>query len=223
MSYVTNSPSREDGWTSEGEEMQLRIYLLPEWIYRAFTSKYNLVEIHALAKLRDVASVVDVAQVGILSSQLFDQPELRFTEPGWFRPSSLVFDAPNRQELTEESRRERDVTIQTYMQDPATQKALWSRLRDTPERHTGEVLAVEPSLSNAPPNPINEPQNPYRIVLLPGELYIIVEEGFLSRISEGTAKAAFFADVLKSAYAVAPISVVNRSVWYRQYVAALPA
>jgi hypothetical protein len=80
---------------------------------------------------------------------------------------------------------------------------------------------VEPSLSNAPPNPINEPQNPYRIVLLPGELYIIVEEGFLSRISGKAARLSFFQQVLKAAYAALPISTVNLSVWYRNYVHAL--
>ncbi len=218
MSYVTNSPSQDHGWVSEEEEMLLRVYLLPEWIYRAFTSKYNLVEIHALAKLRDVASALDVAQVAILSQSLFDQPELRVTESGWFRPSSLVFDAKNRQELTEEGRRERDVTVYAYTQDLTIQKALWSRLRDLAGNDNSEAVALDVSLS-----PKQELKPPYRIVLLQGELYIIVEEGFLSRISEGNAKAAFFADVLKSAYAVAPISVVNRSVWYRQYVAALPA
>lgn len=223
MSYVTNSPSQDYGWVSEGKEMLLRVYLLPEWIYRAFTSKYNLVEIHALAKLRDVASALDVAQVAILSQSLFDQPELRETESGWFRPSSLVFDAKNRQELTEEGRRERDVTVYAYTQDLTIQKALWSRLRDLAGNDNSEAVALDVTPSNVSLSTKQELKPTYRIVLLQGELYIIVEEGFLSRISERNAKAVFFADVLKSAYAVAPISVVNRSVWYRQYVAALPA
>ena len=62
---------------------------------------------------------------------------------------------------------------------------------------------------------------PYRVVSYQSSIYIVVEEGFLEQMEDKTSKLKFISDVLKAAYAVMPINMVNQSQWYDIYLDAL--
>lgn len=214
MSYMTNSPSKAYG-ASDGEMELLKTYVLPAWIYRAFTAKYNLVEIHDYAKLRDVLSLTDVAHLELLRRHLVGLPDLSLTE--CFGPE-CVWEHYGQSivPMSDTHRTEIASSLAYLLNDPQTQAEVLSRLKPIESECKDTVVAV-----NDPGD--SEVKSYYRVVLLHGALYIIVEEGFLSHLQGKVERLAFLTEVLKSAYAIAPISVVNRSVWYRQYVMALPA
>lgn len=200
---------------------ELKLFILPQWIYQAFTAKFNLVEIHEYAKLRQVVSALDVAHLEILRSKLFerafkDQPGFGYYDVDSFIERSYKNTA-KQPVLTEQDESEIRTTIRYLLNDETTVKDALSRFKKI-EDNGVDCIACG---SSFPTLPETQDKVPYRVVLLQDTLYIIVEEGFLSFIEGETERLAFLTQVLKSAYAVAPIQIVNRSVWYRQYLDAL--
>lgn len=61
----------------------------------------------------------------------------------------------------------------------------------------------------------------YRVVSYQSSIYIVVEEGFLEQMEDKASKLKFISDVLKAAYAVAPVNTVNQCQWYDIYLDAL--
>lgn len=203
---------------------RLAVYIVPAWIYRAFTSRFNLVDIHNYGKLRSVLSATDLAQLELCQWHVYDKA---FPANGMMSGNDLCGsfignDHRNTTTITEEEQREARSTIRFLMDDPSVLTGLMERLCPTPVPDE-DCYPVE--CSNPIPVETNktEASVPYRVVLLNDSLYIHMEEGALSYLKGKAEKLTFLTQVLKSAYAIAPIRVVNSSGWYQQYLAALAA
>lgn len=226
MSNVTNAPTSWKNRVQESMVKAVEIYLVPEWIALPFTRKYNLVDIHDYGKLRTVASLEDIAQMEVLTSCLFKNagsPAVSFSDPAEF--SSVVGRYhSDKKGLTPEQCTEYDVTVQALMKQPDIVKNALNRLRGLSTDHPDSDFACSdllPVMSRDAPS--EGLAKSYRVILINAALYIMVEEGFLGYLKEKANRLAFLTDVLKSAYAVSPIRVVNSSPWYKQYVEALSA
>ena len=222
MSLAVNAPVRDEDVVDTSLQPKLDVYVLPAWIYRIFTSKFNLMEIHDYGKLRQVASLEDVAHLEILRLRLFgqkaflDKSNVSISDIGSFieKASYSVGDRPR---FTEEEAKEISSTIKYMCQDERVVKEALNRLKEIPDGMDGLSWVS----SDFPVKQKDDSPCFYKIVCVASTLYIIVEEGFLSRIAGKAARLTFFQQVLKAAYAALPISTVNRSVWYRNYVHAL--
>lgn len=224
MTLAVNTPRKDEDVLDTSLNSALDVYVLPSWIYNVFTSKFNLMEIHDYGKLRQVVSLEDVAHLEILRLRLFsqkaflDKSNINISNIGSFieKASYSVGDRPR---FTEEEAKEISSTIRYMIQDDRVVKEALERLKAIPDG-TESLSWVSSDF------PVKEKeQTPcfYKIVCVASTLYIIVEEGFLSHIEEQAHRLAFLTQVLKSAYAVSPIRIVNRSVWYIQYLQALRA
>lgn len=224
MTYVSNSPlpGLEDQ-SRFNFEQAVRIYALPAWIYKSFTAKYPLSEIHTYGKLREVASIVDVAQINILTNMLECDGHFSVAKTAGDRmyyPLDSVIESSfwkvKRNTVTDEERAEIVGTVCFYTNDAGVKASLVDRLKV----HDDGMALCEASFGF--PLQAEEPEStPFKVVVLNNSLYIIVEEGFLSYMENLGNRKAFLTQVLKSAYAVAPVGIVNRSVFYEQYVKAL--
>lgn len=224
MTLAVNTPRKDEDVLDTSLNSALDVYVLPSWIYNVFTSKFNLMEIHDYGKLRQVVSLEDVAHLEILRLRLFsqkaflDKSNINISNIGSFieKASYSVGDRPR---FTEEEAKEISSTIRYMIQDDRVVKEALERLKAIPDG-TESLSWVSSDF------PVKEKeQTPcfYKIVCVASTLYIIVEEGFLSHIEEQAHRLAFLTQVLKSAYAVSPIRIVNCSVWYNQYLQALRA
>lgn len=224
MSLAVNAPVRDEDVVDTSLQSKLDVYVLPAWIYRIFTSKFNLMEIHDYGKLRQVASLEDVAHLEILRLRLFgqkallDKSNVSISDIGSFieKASYSVGDRPR---FTEEEAKEISSTIKYMCQDERVVKEALGRLKEIPDGMDGLSWVS----SDFPVKQKDDSPCFYKIVCVASTLYIIVEEGFLSHIEEQAHRLAFLTQVLKSAYAVCPIQTVNRTVWYNQYLQALRA
>lgn len=235
----TSNPPNVHGWSQQaspadrtvsdfqGGRDQLRAFIVPAWIYRAFTKKYSLAEIHDYGKVRQVASIQDVGTLVVTNCFLIQEKEVRNGsryEPymqSFFKMKNCDDRAMNQPVLTDEEYSEYKASVTLYEQDESFRRTVMARYRDTDDGQPvceevfpiafvpGATLGIDPKSLG------------YRVEYVNDSLYIIVEEGFLSRISGKAARLTFFQQVLKAAYAALPISTVNLSVWYRNYVHAL--
>lgn len=57
------------------------LFVVPQWIFEAFTRRFSLSEIHEYGKLRQVASIQDVAQLEIYTNTLFNKAVERYRIP----------------------------------------------------------------------------------------------------------------------------------------------
>lgn len=235
----TSNPPNVHGWSQQaspanrpisdfqGGRDQLRTFIVPSWIYRAFARKYSLAEIHDYGKIRQMASLQDVGTLVVTNSFLTQEKEVRNGsrhEPymhSFFKVKNFEDRAMNQPVLTDEQYSEYKASVTLYEQDESFRRTVMARYRDTDDDGS-ECVEVFPSTLASSASLSVEPKSlGYRIEFVNDSLYIIVEEGFLSRISGKAARLTFFQQVLKAAYAALPISTVNLSVWYRNYVHAL--
>ena len=235
----TSNPPNVHGWSQQaspanrpvsdfqGGRDQLRAFIVPAWIYRAFTKKYSLAEIHDYGKVRQVASIQDVGTLVVTNCFLTQEKEVRNGsryEPfmqSFFKTKNYDDRAMNQPVLTDEEYSEYKASVTLYEQDESFRRTVMVRYRDTDD---GQPVCDAPSPIAFVPGAtlgIDPKSLGYRVEYVNDSLYIIVEEGFLSRISGKAARLTFFQQVLKAAYAALPISTVNLSVWYRNYVYAL--
>ena len=224
MTLAVNTPRKHEDVLDTSLNSELDVYVLPSWIYNVFTSKFNLMEIHDYGKLRQVVSLEDVAHLEILRLRLFsqkaflDKSNIDIPDIGSFieKASYSVGDRPR---FTEEEAKEISSTIRYMIQDDRVVKEALERLKAIPD-------GTESLSWMSSDFPVKEKEQTlcfYKIVCVASTLYIIVEEGFLSHIEEQAHRLAFLTQVLKSAYAVSPIRIVNCSMWYNQYLQALRA
>jgi len=196
-------------------------FVIPDWIFDAFTRRFSLAEIHEYAKLRQVASIQDVAQLEIYTNTLFNKAGLKDIE--FYGLTSLITpdrsrgDSVDLPKVTEDERIEIQSTLNLLVDSESAQHEALNRLRAVDQ---GEQYALDCAVGFPQSNESAE-QVPYRIITREDCLYIIVEEGFLSHFEGKAARLTFLAQVLKAAYAIYPLEVVNRSVWYSHYVQAL--
>jgi hypothetical protein len=196
-------------------------FVIPGWIFDAFTRRFSLAEIHEYAKLRQVASIQDVAQLEIYTNTLFNKAGLKDIE--FYGLTSLISpdrsrgDSVDLPKVTEDERIEIQSTLNLLVDSESAQHEALNRLRAVDQ---GEQYALDCAVGFPQSNESAE-QVPYRIITREDCLYIIVEEGFLSHFEGKAARLTFLAQVLKAAYAIYPLEVVNHSVWYSHYVQAL--
>ena len=204
-------------------------FVIPGWIFDAFTRRFSLSEIHEYGKLRQVASIEDVAQLEIYANTLFSGVAFQssgsygFQDIEFYGLSSLIFGDRERTDnvdlpkVTEDERHEIQSTLKLFLSSESAKHEALNRLRSVDEGEACELV----SALGFPQSSESAEQVPYRVVTREDCLYIIVEEGFLSHFEGKAARLAFLTQVLKAAYAIYPLEVVNRSVWYSHYVQAL--
>lgn len=238
--YTTNPPNVTPGYPYyrssnrpesdfQRERDDLKIFILPAWIYRAFSRHHSLADIHDYSKLRQTASLQDIATLTVTNSYLCEESEVRAgsvhqvaTTGSFFKLYEQGYadnlDIPC---LTDDEYSEYKASVTFYEKDESFRRTVMARYRDSDD--LGNAVCSDLDIAFVPGvDPGKDPKSlGYRIEYLKGSLYIIVEEGFLSRIAGKAARLTFFQQVLKAAYAALPISTVNRSVWYRNYVHAL--
>ena len=235
----TSNPPNVHGWSQQaspanrpisdfqGGRDQLRAFIVPAWIHRAFARKYSLGEIHDYGKVRQVASLQDIGALVVTNCFLTQEKEVRNGsrhEPhmhSFFKVKNFEDRAMNQPVLTDEQYSEYKASVTLYEQDESFRRTVMARYRDTDSNAPECVEAFSAAFVSGTSLGIDPKSLGYRIEFVNDSLYIIVEEGFLSRISGKAARLSFFQQVLKAAYAALPISTVNLSVWYRNYVHAL--
>ena len=202
----------------------LQIFLLPSWIFNAFTAKHNLMEIHNYGKLRGVVSVTDLAHLEVIRTSLFKKSQIAHLNEKdlGYTLRSLVNDGyyfSVSEALTESQRAEIEGTVNYLTMQPEVIEEAISRLKKVESNELGcEAIAACDNYWKLLDSKTESEEPLYRIVNSQDKLYIIVEEGFLSQLENKVNLKAFLTQVLKSAYAIAPIPVVNSSLWYMQYL-----
>ena len=235
----TSNPPNVHGWSQQaspanrpisdfqGDRDQLRTFIVPSWIYRAFARKYSLAEIHDYGKIRQMASLQDVGTLVVTNTFLTQEKEVRNGsrhEPymhSFFKVKNFEDRVMSQPVLTDEQYSEYKASVTLYEQDESFRRTVMARYRDTDGDALNCVEELPATLASSASLGVEPKSLGYRIEFVNDSLYIIVEEGFLSRISGKAARLTFFQQVLKAAYAALPISTVNLSVWYRNYVHAL--
>ena len=213
----SNQPTVLSSSGSELETQRFKSHVLPSWIYEAFTRKYSLGEIHDYAKLRKVLSLEDIAHLEIYAERFTLSTSV---DIGWLDSVIEARRATGADaRLTSKEASELSSTIDVLMQDQHVVEEAMGRLKALP-KNSSDCFSVGLGF----PDKVNDEEvPPYKVVTLQHSLYIIVEEGFLSRIGGKAARLAFLTQVLKAAYSISTIKVVHQTEWYRQYVQALKA
>ena len=222
MGFVSNNP--ETIPDTESLSRSMVVHMLPVWVYQAFTSKYNLADIKNYSRLRQVLPLEDVAHLEILRRHALKALDganecdyisgLRsFIYPEYW-------DSENGPQVTTAGYAEVTSSVNLLVDTPSVVQEAMSRLKVVSQGNECEVIDGLASV-----NPATEVASklPCRVVALNSTLYIIVEEGFLSYLEKSTGRLAFLSQVLKAAYAVFPVRMVNSSMWYQKYLKALAA
>lgn len=221
MAYVSNSPEETQGASSLSEGIE--IFIMPKEVYSAFTSKYSLSEIFEYSKLRKILSREDLARLEILRNKVWEKfmGQIDYWYEG-MEIASLI--NRNRYKLssqqTDDERREVENSINVMVQSAALGQEVSDRLNVKNGNDDCALECVTTATSVTKPEPEHEP---WRIFSDTTALYIIVEEGFLTYLEKRERKLAFLSCLLKAAYAVFPIRMVNSTTWYKQYLEALAA
>ena len=207
----------QDNGTRTVSLSPLEIFVLPSTAYTAFSSKFNLADIHDYAKLRSVLSIKDIAEATVVNNELCQKA------PHWENGSSLgsysrTSSLLQSQKLGEAQSLEIDCTLYHYLNDKSFVKNVLESYRIKPEGGLCEVASADDFPSGKKCTDV-----PYKVSIVGSSLYIIVEEGFLSFFKEKVLWLDFLRRVLKAACAVADINTVNGTEFYAQYVAALVA
>lgn len=231
--YPVMKPSNRPESDLQSSRDRLRLYVIPAWIQKSFMRKYSLTEIHDYSKLRQVASLNDIASMLVVNDWLFREPEIRngtrieIYSTQFFNMGvdmSSPSDCMNAPVLTDEEYTEYRSSIVPCLNDAMFRSSVMARFR-VPEGEPGQLSAdatchsvfdVKHRTIGADPAELG-----FRVESASDSLYIFVEEGFLSRVATDAARLSFFQQVLKAAYAVLPIKAVNQTEWYRSYVHAL--
>ena len=212
MSFVSNSPVEQHGPKTLSDGMD--VYTLPLSVYDAFTAVYSLPDLFDFTKLRDVLSLEDIARLRILSQKLSEK--LTATGENWRLSSILDNYKGQAVQRTQQNVNEIEGSINLLVQTPALRDEVDGFLFPKEERSgCGEALCS----SDTEP----KEQKPYRVVILSDAIYILVEEGFGTYLEKSPNKLDFLTRVLKSAYAIYPVRMVNSSLWYPLYLRALAA
>lgn len=228
MGFVTNNPDRSNEDADQTLSSAMAVYILPAWVFETFTSRFNLSEIHTYAKLRQVMSIEDLAHLEILRREALkcaskgSYPQL---DEMAFRSLISTYSCfgQNVLEITPKEMAEVESSVNLLVSTPSVIAEAMDRFR-TLKTSRGDCLASDSSeLDKSSIPPTEELSTHCRAVVLNTTLYIIVEEGFLSYLEGDAGHLAFLSQVLKSAYAVLPVRMVNRSPWYKQYLTALAA
>lgn len=198
-------------------EPQPSFYVLSESVYHAFVQRYSLNEIHDYEKLRKVASLQDMAQLELLRDRLLQnkpQEGYRWGATPWGLTSPIVGVENFHPRLSEDQRRELDQVRQYLVADPRLIQEMASLYWAVKDPEQCEVICDASARSKAP-------DLPYEVIKGPSSIYIVVREGCFTFIEPKPARLAFLVQVLKAAYTLYPISQVNRTQWYNEYVSVL--
>lgn len=185
----------------------MRIYAVHGDIYKRFVDKYAIADIHCYEKLRNVASLQDIATLFILRSTLekyFDSDIFSdLFENG-------IFISP--EEKKDCDRVRSTLTLITDEVEYFLSPSAYNRKHNVLE--SGELEDATSFLKESA-------ELPYKVMSTEASLYIVVEERFLESMEDKTSKLGFISAVLKALYAAMPINAVNRSSWYALYLKAL--
>lgn len=258
MPYATNTPESTNENNTQSISGQrggdtLDVFIIPQWVFAAFTGKYNLVEIHEYEKLRQMVSKEDIAEFicvedlvyaalfpqspdyslyvsNTSGNSLFKQIAKEIYRPGshWNANAVIGHVRPN--------------VPSTGPYADEFEKSIYplSLLQTTKDQTRNRLLsdeALRPKTSSEcypvascnyhdwylAGTPSGFIQKSYSVLTVQGSVYITVGQGFLSDVEKPEFRRDFVTDVLKALYAVSPIRVVNRSIWYHLYVKALVA
>ena len=131
----TSNPPNVHGWSQQaspanrpisdfqGGRDQLRAFIVPAWIHRAFARKYSLGEIHDYGKVRQVASLQDIGALVVTNCFLTQEKEVRNGsrhEPhmhSFFKVKNFEDRAMNQPVLTDEQYSEYKASVTLYEQD----------------------------------------------------------------------------------------------------------
>lgn len=199
---------------------RLRVCFINKELYEAFTRKYSLPMIADYGKLRECASIHDVAfQFAIMSALN------RFGEDNYaLNPWSYSMDGPANiyddsgfAPLTQAQTHEVQYSVHPIGYAQSTLEAAQAYLNGQTEDEceSSDVVEVIGSIEDTTPY--------YRTFLAAGVLYIVVREGFLKHLKSTEATLAFYRQVLKTLLTIHEVADVNDSVWYRGYTATLSA
>ena len=197
----------------------LKIYIIPGFIYRAFTRKHSLKDITDYKKVRPMFSVHDMAHLSYVEKYSFIS-----TTPFWsstayndYGGSECLF---SHHKLEEKERIEINKSISLYAEQESFKKEM-EEFYTVPKDENSlgmDMACVSDSLSGG-----EEVKLPYSIKVMEESVYIVVEEDFKSFFNKKEVMLDFLRRVLKSAYMVAPVSEVNQTAYFGQYIAALVA
>ena len=194
----------------------LKVYLLPGSIYRLFTKKYNLMEIHEYGKLRQLVSLRDIAMLNVLAKKFLvsaSHSALKKVASSYNGAFSPLFE--NQAACSEVEFAEQQTTVKYLEEDPSFIQEVMNRYTYQ-EENTSTVCGSSVGVA---PVPKEDPG--YRIVILNNALYIIVEDDFLKKTTKTSQVRGFLTQFLKSAYSILKIQEVNTTAWYRQYLEVL--
>lgn len=200
----------------------LPIFLIPSWIFSAFTARHNLQDIHQYSKLRQIFSLSDLAAISILTRHLLPKYLQKVTDGDcssgftdllgkncyWGESSEI-----NALIATPEEWTEIESNLRFMVGDQRIEKETLSRLEKPPKSYECEAVSLSSSIGEAEKTKV-----PYSVIVLPRAVYVSVEEGFLSHLAQKEDRKKFFTTVLKAGYSVCPIPVVHESSLYSQYL-----
>ena len=213
MSNVSNSPVESHG--PEALTTRPAVYVLPMGVYSAFTATYPLSDVVDFTKLRSVLSLDDVAQLEVLRTKV---SALIFGSGYEYVLDSVLAPRPGTAgPLTTQNVNEIQGSVNLLVKTSSVVAAVEAFLAGD-KAPSDQAVVCEPSTGTAS----NEP-TAYRVVILHDAIYILVEEGFRTYLEKPANRLAFLTRVLKSAYAIYPIRMVNSCSWYQQYLRALAA
>lgn len=203
------------------------LYLIPSWIFDLFVTKHNLVDIRHYGKLRQVVSVNDVAQMEVLRRRFEVQIDNLVLNQWDFQPLHPAFTVfhftggQNAESLTEDEANEIQTTLKFLVDDTSFGDCVMQRFRGYQEADQDIDSDSVWSSKSCQGSFENNQKNPFQVIANPGCVYIKVEEGIFSYLEKKEQLLTFLSEVLKSAYAISPLSVVNQGLIYQAYVKTL--
>lgn len=202
-------------------------FVIPGWLWKNFTNRYSANEFFEYSKLRSVCSTDDVAELIALNSyfesDILRDPNGRDCAADFYFTESVLNKSVK--PLTPDEQNELTVTVSAKAYLRQTVDSVVNRLKSVDENRGSEAwVSSEPELSgHRDENQHNTFSAYYDVLSANGGIYIVVEEAFLSKLSEKTNRLDFYTRVLETAYGIYPVATVNATSWYRQYAQALKA
>ena len=216
MSFVSNTPVETHGPSTLTPYM--RIYALQSESAQAFMARYPLSDLFDFTKVREVLSLEDVARVEILRTKM---SRLLTNDSGcdYMLESFITLPKEFTVNRTVQNMNEITGSVNLLVQTPALHADVDAYLKPSDD---DARLGCEPICATSATSEEGQINHP-RIIILNDAIYILVEEGFGRDLDKPGKRLAFLSRLLKSAYAIYPVQMVNGSQWYKQYLRALAA
>lgn len=179
------------------------VHLVPKWIFDSFKRHNNLVDIRSYQKLRQAASLVDLAHLEIVRQKLLSKV---FAGTATYTYVNPLYEVNT---LGETELIEHEASVGYLVSMNSEQESVMHRLEGVEEEEVAE-------------DNVNKPK-PYEIIADTKAVFVVVDEGFIRHMGDAVNRIDFLTRVLKSAYGVAPVSEVNGCCFYRLYLDALVA